>query len=40
MDRNGFEIMTPEECWTQLSRLPVGRIAFILLTSSLDLAWR
>jgi nitroimidazol reductase NimA-like FMN-containing flavoprotein (pyridoxamine 5'-phosphate oxidase superfamily) len=29
MDRNGFEIMTPEECWTQLSRLPVGRIAFI-----------
>jgi uncharacterized protein len=29
LDRNGFEIMSPEECWTQLSRLPVGRIAFV-----------
>lgn len=29
VDRNGFEIMTPDECWTQLSRMPVGRIAFV-----------
>jgi len=28
-DRNGFEIMSPDECWTQLSRTPVGRIAFV-----------